>query len=324
MDTLIEKLLASDEPCVQYKIRVGVLGESPASAGVRRLRRAVRDCPRVRTLLSEVGADGRIPTHPYNKWRGAHWVLAQLADLGYPPGDKSLAPLIDHAAEWALGIKATMIDGRPRRCASQQGYALLYMLALGFGDARCHELAERLIGWQWGDGGWNCDKKPKAHCSSVHESLIPFRALAAYARWSRDKAAAAAASAAAERAAESFLRRRLLWRVSTGELIRPRFALLSYPYYWHYGLLAALRAMADAGRIGDPRCADALDLLESKRLPGGRGWAMEVRHYDPYSPIPGSRKSGASLVRWGRGGKNTPNEFVTAEALGVLHAAGRA
>jgi hypothetical protein len=37
----------------------------------------------------------------------------------------------------------------------------------------------------------------------------------------------------------------------------------------------------------------------------------------------GSPKSGSSLVRWGRGGKTTPNEFVTAEALGILHAAGR-
>ena len=44
-------------------------------------------------------------------------------------------------------------------------------------------------------------------------------------------------------------------------------------------------------------------------------------HYN--TPIPGSRRSGASLVRWGRGGKTAGNEFVTAEALAILKAAGR-
>jgi hypothetical protein len=34
--------------------------------------------------------------------------------------------------------------------------------------------------------------------------------------------------------------------------------------------------MADAGQIGDDRCADALDLLESRELPGG-GWPAANR-----------------------------------------------
>jgi hypothetical protein len=342
MSGAIDRLLASEEPCVQYKVRVGVLGESPDSAGrgpqslnaaigdpIRQLQATIRDCPRVRTLLSDVGADGRISTGPYNKWRGAHWVLAQLSDLGYPLHDRAIRPLVDQAITWALSVKAVVINGRARRCASQQGYALLYMIRLGQFDQRRDELAERLIGWQWPDGGWNCDKRPGAQCSSVHETLLPFRGLEAYARLTGNREAAVAAS----QAAEFFLQRRLMWRASTGQPIRPSFMLLSYPYYWHYGLLAALRAMADAGRIGDPRCADALDVLESRRLSDGM-FPMELKHYNPCSPAKGapkpgtagsliSSRTGGCLVRWGRGGKTAGNEFVTAEALTILKAAGR-
>ena len=63
----IDRLLASDEPCVQYKVRVGVLGESPTSAGIKKLANTVRQSPRVRTLLSDAGEDGRIPFHPYSR-----------------------------------------------------------------------------------------------------------------------------------------------------------------------------------------------------------------------------------------------------------------
>ena len=35
----------------------------------------------------------------YDKWRGAHWVLATLADTGYPRGDRSLLPARDQLME---------------------------------------------------------------------------------------------------------------------------------------------------------------------------------------------------------------------------------
>jgi hypothetical protein len=199
-----------------------------------------------------------------------------LCDLGYPSGDESLWPLVNQACNWSLACAPRVIDGRVRRCVSQQGYTLLYLIRLGLVDERCKELASRLIAWQWPDGGWNCDKRPGAKCSSVHETLLPFRALDAYARLTGNSAAASAA----DRAAEFFLERRLMWRKTTGEPIRPRFLLLSYPYYYHYGLLAVLRAMLDAGRLCDPRCRDARDVLELKRAPDGM-FPLECKHYEP-------------------------------------------
>src|SRR5262245_55890051 len=93
----VDALLASPEPSIRYKVRVGVLGESESSRGVRALRREIRRSPRVAALLAGRAADGRLlrGRHVYEKWQGAHWVMATLADLGYPLGDRALAPIRD-------------------------------------------------------------------------------------------------------------------------------------------------------------------------------------------------------------------------------------
>ena len=129
----------------------------------------------------------------------------------------------------------------------------------------CEDLAERPLHWQWPDGGWNCDKNPAADTSSFCETLLPMRGPAAYSG-AGNGAHGGVARAAVGRAAEVLLVRRLAYRVSTGELTRPEFAKLHYPLYWHYDVLGGLKAMADVSMLGDARCGDALDLLESLRL----------------------------------------------------------
>ena len=167
--TIEEQLLDSAEPAVRYLTRVQALGEDPNTRPARRDREAIKtNSTIVRKLLSEVRRDGLIAGGPYSKWRGSHWVLAFLSELGYPPGDRKLKAMADRNAQWALGMSAQMVEGRARRCASQQSYALLYLMKLGFYDARCDELAERLMQWQWDDGGWNCDRRPEACHSSFH------------------------------------------------------------------------------------------------------------------------------------------------------------
>lgn len=82
MGKVIDRLLASDEPSIRHKARVGVLGEDPGSAPIKALRREIRSSPRVERLLSSRLDDGRIAPadHVYRKWTGAHWILATLAD----------------------------------------------------------------------------------------------------------------------------------------------------------------------------------------------------------------------------------------------------
>ena len=103
-----------------------------------------------------------------------------------------------------------------------------------------------------------------------------------------------------------------------GEIIRNDFTLLHYPCYWRYDILFGLKVMAEAGFIDDPRCCDALDLLESKRLPDG-GFPAEKRYYQTRD----LQISGFSTVNWGGASKRRSNDFVTVDALFVLKAAGR-
>jgi hypothetical protein len=317
-EAIITKLLESDESSIRFRVLTQLLGDRADAAERARLQQEIRTSPRVKTMLSERKTDGSIPIHPYGKWNGAHWVLALLADLGYPTSDESLIPLREQVYWWLLsdghtrGVK--VINGRARRCASQEGNALYAMLTLGLADGRTDELARRLIQWQWPDGGWNCDKHPKASNSSFMESLIPMRGLVLHATLTGNTQS----REAAERAADIFLKRNLFKRQSDGSVITEKFTTLHYPCYWHYDILFGLKVMAECGCISDPRCQDALDLLESKRLPDG-GFPAEARYYQ-VSP---KAATGRSLVGWGVTGTTQMNEFVTADALFVLKAAGR-
>jgi hypothetical protein len=318
ISSIIQQLLASEEPGVRYRTYVDVLGGDPESVEGQALRREIPSGRAASLLLSERDSQGSLPYHPYNKWLGAHWVLACLAELGYPPGDDSLKPLLEQSYAWLLSAHhlkyAVMIDGRMRRCASQEGYCVYYSLALGIADGRTEELARRLVKWQWPDGGWNCDKKPAANHSSFMESLIPMRALALYAQQTGDPAA----RQSVERAAEVFLKRELFKRQQDGAVMSPEFIALFYPYYWRYNILAGLKAMVEAGCIGDSRCQPALDLLETKRLPDG-GFPTEKKYYQ----LTERQISGRSRFDWGGVHLHRMNEFASVDALYVLRASGR-
>ena len=313
MDKGIERLRM--ESALAWKLVVNVLGVGMDSSEARQAASEVRQAALVRALIET--CDRRHSA--YKKWDGAHWVLSILADLGYPAGDEVLRPLMEDVFETWLSKEhearhLRMIDGRARRCASQEGNAIWSSLQLGLADSRTDELVNRLLKWQWPDGGWNCDKRPKADTSSFMETLIPLRALALYAGLSGD----ARVRSAAERAAEVFLRRQLFKRQRDGKVMDRHFTLLHYPLYWHYDILFGLKVMAEAGLIGDPRCRPALDLLESKRLPEG-GFPAE----ESYARTSRPDVSGYSPVSWGGTSRKKMNVFVTVDALYVLRVAGR-
>jgi hypothetical protein len=320
LDEFLSALVGSDEPSIAYKARVLLLGDDPTAPDVVELRDAIRRSERVRALLAERGADGTIPHHPYAKWYGAHWVLVALADLEYPPGDPSLIPLREQELAWLLGEDRAKLSrrltfgGHTRMCASMEGNAIYALLKLGLADARIDTLVERLLAWQWPDGGWNCDKKRDAHVSSFHETLIPLRGLAWYGR----ETGSGSAIVAARRAAEVFLQRRLFRRLSDGSVIEREFVRLHYPAYWHFDALFGLKVMAEAGLLGDPHCVEALDLLESRQLSDG-GFPSEGKYYH----LSDSPENGRSLVDWGGTSIKHANPWVTVEALAVLKGVGR-
>ena len=314
----IQSLSEHPEPAFRWKIKSKLLrGEHSAEdSGVRKAELA--SSPIIQRLLCDRKEDGQIDYPVYDKWFGAHWVLAILADLGYPTGDQSVKPLMEQCYAWLLSKEHAKyirdINGRTRRCASQEGNCIYYSLALGLADERTQELAERLIKWQWEDGGWNCDKRPEAHISSFNETLIPLRGLAWYANNSGDRKA----RLAVERAAEVFLKRQLIFRLENGRVIDQHFIKLHYPNYWHYDYLFALKVLAEAGFITDPRCNKALDLLESKQLADG-GFPAEERYYR----VDERKLTGHSRLDYGGTSKLHSNPYVSLDALIVLEKSGR-
>jgi len=330
---IITQLSITGESSIKYKIRVDVLNEDPTSTSILDLQQEIKSSSLVKSLLGTKRAQQPSRERVYNKWTGPHWILANLANLGYPPGDPDLKSIRDQVLDSWLDPTFTqticfdetppyhklkggvpIVQGRARRCASQQGNALYSSLKLGFLDDRCHQLAEMLIGWQWPDGGWNCDKKAEAIHSSFWESLLPLRSLALYTHITGDKKA----GSAVERAAEVFLQRKLYKRLSDSKVMNTQFIQLRYPNYWRYNILIGLLVMSEAGYLEDPRCEEALDLLESKQLPDG-GWPAEDRFYQTSKPD----ISGYSRVNWGGVNKRKMNPWISVDALTVLQRAGR-
>ena len=333
-EDLCQSLLRSEEPSIRWKTRALVLGEDPSSHRVTNLQRMIRRSPRVRTLLARRDARGllRPGKDPYTKWQGAHWVLSTLADIGYPQGDRALSPMRDQVLDrWLADVYYEEYDastasetyrkggvprmrGRHRRCASQQGNALYSITKLGIANGRTKDLVERLLHWQWPDGGWNCDRRPEADTSSFWESRHSMLGLAVHAARTGD----VRARDAARRASEVFLSRQLYLERHTGRVMDKEFVRLHYPLYYEYDVLGGLKAMAEMGLVTDPRCRRALDHLEEKQLPGG-GWPAEGRFYRVSRAL-GTR---TDSVDWGGTSKARMNEWVTADALAVLTAADR-
>ena len=334
MTDVVAQLMSSDDPCVRYRTLVDVRGVPRGAREAVAQREAIRSSARVRQLLSPRDGQGRMPG-VYSKFTGAHWVLADLADIGYPPGDTLLTPLRDQVYEFWLCPKricervvdreaakyksrpgVPIIDGRARRCASQEGNALYATLALGLADDRTNQLATNLTRWQWPDGGWNCDRRGAAHTSSFHESLLPLRGLV----WHAKVTGSRKSREAAERTAAFLLERRLFKRKSGGSVIHEDFLKLRYPHYWHYDILIALKIMAEAGFVNDPRCLDALQVVRSRQLPDG-GWRAEGKHYR----VVDAPANGGSMADWGPVSRGkVMNPFVTLDALYVLKSASTA
>ena len=314
-DRAIAFLLRSPEPAIRHAALVELLDRSAEDPEALAAWSAIPDGPIVRALLAGQAPDGSFGVHAYAKWRGAHWRLVALMDLGAPVDLPGLEAAYDTVLDWlgpAHEARVPVIDGRARRCGSQEGNALAVGVQLGrLGDPRVRRLAANLVRWQWPDGGWNCDVRPAATHSSFNESCPPLLGLARFATATGD----AAARAAADRAAEFFLRHRVVFSEWSGELAHPTFGVLHYPPFWHFDMLAGLRALAAAGRVTDARASDALDFLGSMRRSdgtwqaGGRWWRR-----------PGSAGANVEVADWGGRGPSAP---MTLSALRVLKAAGR-
>jgi hypothetical protein len=183
------------------------------------------------------------------------------------------------------------------------------VLALGsyFGEVD-EALLARLLGERLGDGGWNCEAERGSVRSSFHTTICVLEGLLEY---ERARGATPAVTAARDQAHEYLLQRRLLRRLSTGEVIDPQWTHLAFPTRWRYDLLRALDYLRNAGVEPDERMAEAVGLVAHRRRPDGR-WSLGAVHPEP--------------VHFAlEGGVGDASRWITLRALRVLqwYAAGR-
>ncbi|MGA7271927.1 MAG: squalene cyclase [Acidimicrobiia bacterium] len=165
-------------------------------------------------------------------------------------------------------------------------------------------VVERLVGERLEDGGWNCEAENGSVRSSFDTTINVLEGLLEYER----STGGTLESRAARRAGEEYLlQRRLFRRLSTGEPIQKYLHLL-HPNRWHYDVLRGLDYFRSAsvvtGQPADPRLAEAIEFIRSRRLDDGT-WPLD------WSPT-------------GRvwfdvdGGEGKPSRWLTLRALRVL------
>jgi hypothetical protein len=172
MDGLLPRYAASDDPVLAHKARLltaapvatPTAGLQEGSEEAEALRGRIATSPMARALLSGRERDGTIRTHPYKKWQGPHWTLVSLALIDYPPGDRSLLPMMEQVYAWLLAREIpgrrtpAGQESRARFCASMEANAIWYSIRLGLDDERTAQLARTLIRWQWPDGPANRER----------------------------------------------------------------------------------------------------------------------------------------------------------------------
>ncbi|HUY97676.1 MAG TPA: hypothetical protein VMW47_08690 [Verrucomicrobiae bacterium] len=207
----------------------------------------------------------------FPQWTSTAWSLTLLRNFGLDPGSAGAC----HAVRLVRDNCRWEHDGEPFFGGEVEPCINGRAVAIGsyFGED-VKAIVDRLLGEQMGDGGWNCEQENGATRGSFHTTIEVLDGLLEY---ERAMGGSPEVYAARLRGQEYLLERRMLRRLSNGEVINPAWMQFSYPTYWHYDVLRGLDYLRAAGAAPDQRVAEAIDLVESKRDADGR-WPLENPH----------------------------------------------
>ena len=233
-------------------------------------------------------------------WWSNMYTLVWLRDLGVEPASAPARAAIDRVKEnvtWGPEFgNSPFFEGEVEPCINGR------VVALGaYFGVRSDRLVDRLLGEQLTDGGWNCEAERGSVRSSFHTTICVLEGLLAF---EQAFGRSATISAARHRGEEYLLERRLLRRLSTGEVIDPQWAQFAFPPLWHYDVLRALDYLRAAGAAPDARMQEGVTLLRKRRC-GDSRWLLDVRHRNSlYDELVGT--------------VGAPNRWITLRALRVL------
>jgi hypothetical protein len=297
-DAFIDWLLDSD-PSIRWQV-MRDLTHTPAQVIAAERSRVASEGWGL-TLLEQQRPDGQWgdgDVHPF--WWTNMYTLLFLRDLGVDPASDRVRAAIDLVRDhvtWGPEFgNSPFFEGEVEPCINGR------VVALGaYFGVRSDRLVDRLLGEELADGGWNCEAERGSVRSSFHTTICVLEGLLAY-----EKAfgATSAMTDARRRGEEYLLERRLLRRLSTGEIIKPEWTQLAFPPLWHYDVLRGLDYLRAAGVQPDSRVDEAIAIVRERRQADGR-WVLDVRHRDAlHTDIAGE--------------VGEPNRWVTHRARRVL------
>jgi len=223
-------------------------------------------------LLALQGPDGQWGGGTYMPlWTATAWTLMELRTLGLDPrspGARRAVARVRANSRWEHAGEP-FFAGEVEPCINGMAVAI----GAYFGeDVRA--IVGRLLDEQMDDGGWNCEQENGSVRGSFHTTIDVLEGLLEYERATGGDATVAEARL---RGQAYLVDRRMLRRLSTGEVIDPSWTAFAYPTRYVYDVLRGLDYLRDAGADRDARLSEGIDLVRAKRRPDGL-WLLESRH----------------------------------------------
>jgi hypothetical protein len=292
------KWLLDSDPAIRWQVMRDLTGEAPDTIAAERSRVATEGWGA--QLLASQSPDGHWGGGPRG-WRDdlpedlrgmliTLYTLAVLKDLGLDPASQQARQMIDRV-DRRLVFKR--LNNRPFLHGETEPCINGRILGLGAYFKEPNDaLADRLLGEQLEDGGWNCEAPKKSRRSSFHTTICVLEGLLDYERAGRTSAAV---TRARQRAENYLLERRMFRSMRTGEIINKRWLRFAYPTFWHYDVLRGLDYLRRAGIKPDSRVSEAIEIVIARRHQNGR-WPLNLLHPE-YIPL--EMETGAGRAsRW--------------------------
>jgi hypothetical protein len=299
--------LRDSDPAIRWQAIRDLTDASPEQIASERLRVAQEDMGAEILAVQQPDGSWRKPDTPL--WLSTLFTFLLLRSTGIDPTDPAVQSAVsrletnlrwnDNGGCWNLRPAETggneFFNGEEEPCINGG------VLALGgyFGRPS-KDLADRLLGEQLDDGGWNCEA-PKSQCSSFHTTICVLEGLLEY---ERAVGSAPEIATARKRGEEYLLERSLFRRRLTGRVVDPEFLQFAFPSRYRYDILRALDYFRAAGVPPDNRMAESIDTIKDRRAPDGR-WRLD-RAYDEVLAVSFTEKTGE------------PSRWNTLRALRVL------
>ncbi|MCI4331073.1 MAG: hypothetical protein L3K19_04420 [Thermoplasmata archaeon] len=317
----IEWLLEEGQPSIRYLTLTQLLGRNENDSDVREAKASIPKVGWASEVLSRRDPGGwwvRDRGWLEPRFRGTHWNMLALADLGAT----RTTPEVARSSEYWMA-KSPLVGGGVGGFGKGKGHHCYTanmargLIRLGFeDDPRVRKTLEWIVRTAHPKGGWACRFSTGGQSPSrTLDAWEGLGAFAAYppARWTP------AMRECVERSAEYFLDHELHVQ---GPRYEPWYRF-HWPVHYYYDLLVGLDCLTALGYGQDRRLGYALGLLRKKQRPDGR-WNLDTPQPDPdpetaewFAAHPERRPEPLTFEVAGR-----PSKMITLRALTVLSRVG--